>query len=448
MTVAVLAPWVDESATKLGKKLYRKQILRFGEIVRADGEGTYTFDRELGMNLVRAFNAGVMPTVPLVLADADNKHTQAVDHAVGEVMGLELANDGLYGLIRPDDQKTLELIENNPRLPVSIRALQGRVDNDGKVWPAVLNHVLATFDPVVGGMKDWEPIELSNDITKVIDLANPAGQNQEEAVTDSKVKGLSTEEAETLHGLLGKMLGKDSKADDAKDDAKDKKADDKADDKVEDKKDEPADDKVVVDESKLPRTKDGKIDFEKLSDAELDALLEKYGEGESDVVTPVKGTIDKGADGGDAPADQVKEPIAAANKDGLSAIELANARHQETVLELARMQRKLDVSEYESERDSLAKLAGLPPRIIELARPLLQGSGHVIELSNADGKKEKVDAGKVVREVFAEIGKTIRALDLSNPEGLAIADPTDEEKQVVSDRENFVTDVMKSFRLG
>lgn len=442
MTVAVLAPWVDEATTKQGPKLYRKQILRFGEIVRADGEGTYTFDRDLGMNLVRAFNAGVMPTVPLVLADADNKHTQAVDHAVGEVMGLELANDGLYGLIRPDDEKTLALIEKNPRLPVSIRALQGRIDNDGKIWPAVLNHVLATFDPVVGGMKDWEPIELSNDITEIIDLANLAGQNQEEAVTDTKVKGLSTEEAETLHGLLGKMLGKDSKVDDKVDDKKD---DDKPADKADDKKDEPADDApIVVDESKLPRTKDGKIDFEKLTDQELDALLEKYGEEqEPETPDPAKGTVDTGG----AETGKVKEPIAAANE-GLSALELSNARHQETVLELARMQAKLDASEFERERTAIAKDAGLPPRIIELARPLLQGAGHVLELSNAEGKKEKVDAGKIVREVFAEIGKTIRALDLSNPEGLAVADPTDEETQVIKDREEFVANAMKNFRLG
>lgn len=447
MTTAVLAPWAKGEVARLGQRVFRKEILRFGHVQTDDGD--FDFTPEFGQQIVDAFQAGVMPTVPLVLADADNRHTQAVDRQAGEVVGLELSATGLTGIIRAN-AKTTEMIEENRRLPVSIRALQGRLDNNGKRWPAVLNHVLATFDPVVTGMGDWEPIELSNDVTKVIDLANPAGHKKEDAVTDTKIGALSADEAEKLHELLGKMLGKDSA-------------------KSEDPEDKP-DGGTVEDPEKggdAPGTEDDpsgsgngeddntEVDVSQLTDEQLEKLLLELNEQtDAGTINPQapKGTIDVGAKTGeDTESDsekdkeKEKEPIAASNSSEKSVVELANARFQEQATELARVQERLDASEFDKERDELVKKTGLPPRIINLARPLLEGTGRVVQLSHG----KTVDAGAVARELFGEIGKTLKALDLSHPSGFAIADEdTEESDQEEKDRAEFIERAKKQFRLG
>lgn len=441
MSTAVLAPWAKDEVTRLGQNVFRKEILRFGHVKTDDGD--FDFTPEFGAQLVDAFQAGVMPTVPLVLADHDNRHTQAVDRQAGEVIGLELSNDGLMGIIRAN-KATAEMIEENRRLPVSIRALQGRLDNAGKRWPAVLNHVLATFDPVVTGMGDWEPIELSNDVTKVIDLANPAGQKKEDKVPDTKIGALSADEAEQLYGLLGRMLGKDG--------AKNEDPEDKPDGgKVENPEkggDAPGTEEDpsgtgaggddVIDD-------DTEVDLAQLTDDELEKLLTELNEKtDSETINPEapKGTIDEGTKIGED--DKEKEPVAASNSDAKNVVELANARFQEQATELARVQERLDASEYEKERDRLVKETGLPPRIIELARPLLEGTGRVVQLSHG----KTTDAGAVVRDVFGEIGKTLKALDLSHPGGFAIADEDDEDSDEEKDRAEFIERAKKQFRLG
>jgi hypothetical protein len=434
MTTAILAPWAKDEVTRLGQQVFRKEILRFGH-VKTDG-AEFDFTPEFGQQLVEAFQAGVMPTVPLVLADADNRHTQEVskDRLGGEVIGLEMANGALYGIIRANES-TASMIGDNPRIGVSIRALQGRMDNDGKRWPAVLNHVLATVDPVVGGMGNWEPMELSNDVTEVIDLANPAGsEDKENRMPKSITDSLSTEDAEQLFALLGKALGKDGehKVEDQKTET----------DKVDDPEIEVGDEDAG--EAAETETDEDDVDLDNMSDEQLEALIEKMlsEESESETPEPVKGEVVDG-NGETVDEDRELEPVAASNTDEQNVIELARARQEEQALELARMRTELDTANYEKERDRLVRSTGLPPRIIDLARPLLEGNGRTVELSN--GKKE--DAGKVVRSLLGEIGSTLKALDLSNPAGFAIADE-DEDEGETKDRVEFVDSVKKQFRLG
>lgn len=417
MSTMILAPWAKDEVSRLGQRTWEKEILRFGKVSTDDGE--FDFTPEFGTQMVDAFQAGVMDSVPLELANDTNDHTQAVDRSGGEVVGLRLTDTGLNGIIRTDP-RTTELVESNRRLGVSIRALQGRLDNAGRRWPAVLHHVLATFDPVVTGMSPWQPVELANDVTRVINLANPAGPDTEVQMADDTVGNLSAEEAEKLHALLGKMLGKDGKDETVEDDGEqDTEADEVA--------------ASVADDSES----DDDLDLTKLTDEELEALLLAE-DHTPDETGSADGTVDEGAE------ERELEPVAASRTSSGSedVIELANARFKEQAVELARMRDELDTANYDKERDSLVKTTGLPPRVIDLARPLLQGAGRVVELSNGT----KVDAGKVVREVFTEIGKTFKALDLARPSGFAVAD--DENDGEAENRAEFLSRVKKEFRLG
>ena len=432
MTTAILAPWAKDEVTRLGQQVFKKEILRFGHVKTEGAE--FDFTPEFGAHLVEAFQASVIPTVPLVLADKDNNHTQEVskDRVGGEVIGLELANDGLYGIIRANDG-TAALINENKRLPVSIRALQGRVDNDGKRWPAVLNHVLATFDPVVTGMGDWEPVELSNDVTRVIDLANPAGSDEKGNSMPKEIAGsLSTEELESLYGLLGKALGRGGDSEDDEQRPETDRAPETGADE-----DDGTDEAAKVDDD------DFDVDLSKLTDEELELLLLEIEDKDSENPQPARGEVVGAPETAEEEQEKELEPVTAANADNGSAVELANARMQEQAIELARLRTEVDSANYEKERDQLVKSTGLPPRIIDLARPLLEGSGRTVELSN--GKTE--DAGKVIRTMIGEIGRTLKALDLSNPTGFAMGDEDGDDEEV-KDRAAFVDTVKKEFRLG
>lgn len=113
-------------------------------------------------------------------------------------------------------------------------------------------------------------------------------------------------------------------------------------------------------------------------------------------------------------------PVAPLSAEAQAAIDLANARADEQALELARITAALDKSTYEQERDTLARVHGIPPRITDLARELLEGTGRVVELANG----RSVDAGSIMRKVLAEVGKTV---DLST--GIS-PDSAAEEKRV------------------
>src|ERR1019366_6140212 len=63
-------------------------------------------------------------------------------------------------------------------------------------------------------------------------------------------------------------------------------------------------------------------------------------------------------------------------------IDLANARADEMSMQLARVRKQLDTAAYESERDALMRVHGIPPRITDLARTLLEGEGRTVDVAH------------------------------------------------------------------
>lgn len=86
-----------------------------------------------------------------------------------------------------------------------------------------------------------------------------------------------------------------------------------------------------------------------------------------------------------------------------------------------------EVAEGRFERDSLAwRQAGVPPKLIELARPVLSSydSINVVELSN--GKEKNVDARDILKNMLNEMKGTV---DLSNEDGHSNRDSTGEDEE-------------------
>ena len=175
-----------------------------------------------------------------------------------------------------------------------------------------------------------------------------------------------------------------------------------------------------------------------LPDDQFTALLtppEKPAEGETEgdltdaqleeLVASIEGVGDV-PDGGDAKTAEPKELAPAGASLSAEAqtqidlantqISLANARADETAMALKRVTTKLATAAYEAERDVFARTYGIPPRITDLARGLLEGEGRVVELANG----KTADAGGIVREVLKEFGRTVKVLDLSGELGSAV----------------------------
>lgn len=405
MTTTLLTPLEFGTARRAGASLWRKQLLPFDEISYKGRKIAFT--REYLAGLVKAFAEKAYDVVPLQFADKDNSHTNKPEQRRGTVRGLELTDDGL-DIIVAADAAASEYLAEYPDLGVSARIVEDYERADGKFFPAAIQHVLGTLDPRITGMRPWQAVEAANDDGEVIDLtgaeyasAEPV-QPADPPKPDPAVPAAPTTEdkpmalTEAQEARLAKLL-------------------DLPDDKF---------DALLAD----PEPEG------ELTDAELEALLaeidESAGEGEGSEPAET------------APEGEPATVGAALSAEAQAAIDLANSRADENALELARITAALDKATYENERDAFARVHGIPPRITDLARELLEGSGRVVELANG----RSADAGAIVRRVLTEVGKTVRMLDLSaelgNPGDGGAAEAAEAEQRKVQER----TELISSYR--
>lgn len=398
---ALLTPVNRGTPRRSGASLWRKQLLPIDEI---DYKGRkIVFDREYLAGLAKAFNERAYDRVPFQIADGDNKHTNDPYRRAGWVNSLEVVADGLDIIVAANEAGAALLEGDGRELGISARIVEDYQRADGKFFPAAVQHVLGTLDPRIPGMRPWQPIDAANDDTDVIDLTaaeyasavpeKPAEPTSPEPVTPA---GPVTEEprmarTEAQEARLNRLL-----------DLPDEKFD-----------------ALLAD----PEPQ------EELTDADLEALLSEIDD-EAGEETEAEAT---------APEGEPATAGAALSADAQAAIDLANSRAEENALELANMRAALDLATYEKERDTLARVHGIPPRITDLARPLLEGSGRTIDLANG----RTADAGSIMRKVLAEVGKTVKMLDLSAELGTPLDSGATEaaaaEERKVAEREDIKT---------
>lgn len=410
MTTAVLTPFHGSQAVELGNREWWKRLLPIGEI---DYKGRrLKFTRNYLAELVNSFRNNAYDQVAFQLADSANTHTNDPERFRGEIAEMMLREDGsadengLWVRLKPTDAGDA-VLASNPKLGVSARIVEDYARSDGKHFPAAIQHVLGTLDPRIPGLGAWQAIEAATPVPDtVIDLSasaftgeQPAPPPQSQPPGGTGMSDLTLTDAQQAR--LAKLLELPEETLDAL----------------------AAGGTVLTPDElgALTGTDEGGEEGE-LSDAELDDLIAAAEELDAAGLLDDEDTGDAlpGFTPGYMPPG---EPAAAAalSAETQFAIDLATARAEETQRELSVVTARLREEDYQAEKRRLADL-GVPPYITELARPLLEGAGHAVELANG----KTVDAGQVMRKVLTEYASQARLLDLD----VELGSPADEPEGV------------------
>src|ERR1017187_2819096 len=402
MPTTVLTPVDRGNARQSGASLWRKQLL---PIAKINYKGRLIdFTREYLTGLAKAFNDRAYDRVPFQLADRDNAHTDDPERRRGWVNGLEVTDDGLDIIVSANDAGDA-LLRDGPELGISAKIIEDYERADGKFVPAAIKHVLGTLDPRLTGMRPWQAVEAANDDGEVIDLTalEYAQDDPEQPVQPELPADPAPTMEDNQMALTADQEARLAKLLDLPDDRFD---------------------------ALLAEPETAAEDETELTEAELDALL-------AEVETEITAETETAAE------PELVSAGAQLSNEAQAGIDLANARADEMSMQLARVRKQLDTAAYESERDALMRVHGIPPRITDLARSLLEGEGRTVDLANG----KSADAGAIVRKVLAEIGKTVKMLELSVEPGPPLDGGADAERaaadQAVAERGELVSSVRR-----
>jgi hypothetical protein len=156
-------PYVELARTQQGK-LFRKHILSLGTLIHPQTGDRLKLDEQWYDQLKANFEAKVCPIVQVPLADEKNRHTEAPDRNVGEVIGLERQGPKIYALmdIRDDDAagkvgKTL--LGSSAFLHMNYTDTK----TGQKVGPTLLHNCI-TNRPYVTDLDDYEPVLAASNV--------------------------------------------------------------------------------------------------------------------------------------------------------------------------------------------------------------------------------------------------------------------------------------------
>lgn len=342
----VLTPQAVGTAVELSGSsgLWRKQILPIRTI---DYKGRkLEFNRGYLTELARSFKRRAFDQVPAQIANEKNQHNNDPRNTGGELVDVQLANDGLYGIFRPNEEGEA-VLRRNPKIGVSARILEGYKRSDGATFGKALQHVLMTVDPHISGMKPWERMaELSADDTPE-DTIDLSAETEEEPDMPTKPK---TRAAQTTEGGDGE-------------------------------------DEVVT-LSREEYTAFTEMLAERTAALEFAADLDPtdFEDGDEDEDA---GDEQERETEGDGPDDTVPEQV-----------RLTMQAQSEQILELTNQAREREINHAveQLQRD------GLAPAIVEAARPLLGLGESAVELSNGDS----LDVGQAVKGLLSSIVELAR----------------------------------------
>jgi hypothetical protein len=429
VTAAVLTPFSASEAVELAAQTWRKRLLPIGSI---DYRGrTLRFTKDYLASLAAAFQNRAYDQVALQLADTENRHTNDPERFRGEVTGMELGDDGLYVTVHTTEAGS-KVLEDNPRLGVSARIVEDYARSDGKHFPAAVQHILATLDPRIPGLGAWEAIEAASPVPdEVIDLsastfageaapaASPAPLLSKPDPAEAPPEG--TDGMPDLDALTAEQKARLTALLELPDEQLDALA---------------AGGLVLTPDELLALTgsaEDGD------STGNTDEPGEPEAGSEDDLAMQIAAMTDEefaAMQEAFAAEQHQEEPVAAAlSAEAQFAIDLATARADETARELSVITARMREGDYQAEKRKLADL-GVPPFITELARPLLEGAGRVVELSNG----KTADAGQIMRKVLTEYARQARLLDLDVELGSPMDEPEDAvREQVATSRDDVVS---------
>ncbi len=149
--------YVSLARTRSGK-LFRKHLLSFGKLRHPADGSAITIDEAFAKKLKENFDNKVCPIVQVPLANAKNEHTEAPEANIGEVIGLEIKDQKIYGVLDIRDTKHAERIGKTYLGASAMLSLDYTDTKTGdKVGPTLL-HSCVTNRPYVTDLNDYEEI--------------------------------------------------------------------------------------------------------------------------------------------------------------------------------------------------------------------------------------------------------------------------------------------------
>lgn len=215
MTEIYLTPTEGGQVVNLSRTMFRKKILPLGTINYKGRK--IEFDQAYLTDLASSFQDGAFDQVPFMLADKDNAHTMDPERYRGDIRGVEVAEDGLYGTFELSGDAA-DLVKKNPNLGVSARIVEGYDRADGKTYPRAMQHVLGTLDPRITGLGAWQEVSLSgyDSGTQIVNLTESTyeGDPMTKKPDELDLGGLTDEElAELLASLEDEDDGDETEED-------------------------------------------------------------------------------------------------------------------------------------------------------------------------------------------------------------------------------------------
>lgn len=184
--VALHTPFDLSNATKVGKTRWRKQVLPI-RTINYKGR-VIDFNRPYLMDLARSFKQAAYDQVPFVLANENNEHHMDPKLFEGDVVDFVMTDDGLDAVFDLTPEGA-ELVRKNPRLGVSARIVEGLAKSDGRKFKRAIQHVLATMDPRVTGLRPWQAVDLSaSDDIEVVDLTAETYEGRNTQMPNNKLR--------------------------------------------------------------------------------------------------------------------------------------------------------------------------------------------------------------------------------------------------------------------
>lgn len=373
MVNVIQTPMDFSNVQRVGRRRFWKQLL---PVAKIQYNGTEVdFNEEFHKDLELSFKDGAYDQVPLVFADADNRHNEDPRNFGGELVAVEnRGEDGTWGLIEAD-RDAAKVIKRNPKLGVSARIVQDLEKSDGRKFPRAIRHVLLTMNPRVSGMQPWQAVDLSDEGTdiEVVDLTaveyeegSPMGRK---ASVKRNAKGqidLSSLDDDQFMALLDLATAVAEADEDEDVDLDDLDVEDEVDE------DEEAERK--------PRRKKSKVKTTKVVERESED------DGDEDEDDEEDEDDDESTDLSDAPVRKSER-----------------SQFQQMRIDLA-------ARDWQTKRAGYLA-AGVPPFMLDLAAPVLsQPDAMTLDLSD----DESIDATKIITEI---LDKSKGLVDLSGEDG-------------------------------
>lgn len=176
-------------------RLYRKQILKFGNYAHPNGgKAPLVIDDTLADSLIRNFRDKVCDIVQVPIVDGQNQHVEDPLRNVGEVIDLEKQGDGIFAVI---DARKPELADQLGKTLIGASAMMHMDYKDTrsgkKVGPTLL-HVAITNRPYITDLQDFEEVIAAS--------ADSIGDNRPVVLTEMEESSMDELTKETAIAYL------------------------------------------------------------------------------------------------------------------------------------------------------------------------------------------------------------------------------------------------------